>query len=119
MEPKCNLQVGLFIKRQCNRPAKHTCNKCGISVCSAHAKQINNEVICAKCYREVEEFESEYQLGYNDNPFFLYAWYSMHRDTFYHDHDYSPFDESDYDGFSDMAVMDYDDNISDDSYFDS
>jgi len=119
MDGKCDIKVGLFVKRQCNKEAKHKCISCNIEICSAHSKQVENGFICPACFNEDYSYEGHDVVEYNDSAFMLYAWYSIHRDSMYHHYHYSPFDEGDYGDFEVMDTFDYDDSISDDSFFDS
>ncbi|WP_020531707.1 hypothetical protein [Flexithrix dorotheae] len=133
---RCEVKKGMFILKECSNFANQTCSKCSKSICSKHSTQIEDEVFCVECgtAKKKQQLRSlparqrrnrnsvhdeEYERWMTDRNTHYGLWYYGIRDDFYHDSQYSPFDEQDYSGFDAESGQEFYDDTDSGGFMDS
>lgn len=117
----CQFKKGIFIQRACHASAHQNCTSCGIYVCADHAEEYEGKIHCLDCYLKINQpvddiVDAHYYRGNHRYS----MWYASSRYHYYHSYHQAPFDQSDYQGFTETAGADFDGDLdSNEDFFDS
>jgi len=132
----CQIKKGMFVLNECGEIAKAQCSQCGKNVCSKHAEQEGEQIICVECFAK-REFEEGQNNNFHRKPdthngtnnvmrnslamdsLYYYHWQSQMRHGFYNNYEHRPFDEKDYAGFEETNQTEFDDTNDTGGFFDS
>lgn len=120
---RCTIRKGFFLLKDCDNPARYSCNTCGRPVCEEHSREFQGHRVCTDCladtnnpYRTGERVKDEVvrlrrEYGTGSGRYYSPFYSGRYRDRFYNDYDILDANEFEQTAYGDQDLDGSDDDF--------